>query len=265
MHILITNDDGIGAPGLKALVGALLEHGRDLELSVVAPEGEQSGAAHAVTVRRPVLVAPVDWPGVTVAYAVDGTPVDCVKLSEALLAEKPDLILSGINRGVNLGTDVLYSGTVGAAIEGALLGCRAIALSVANGPAGPRFATAAACALELIDRLRAERDAPQAGRGVPADLLLNVNVPDRPAEQLAGWRVTRLGVRRYREAYHRREDPRGRQYFWIAGTPDDIDRDPRTDAQALAQGYVSLTPLQFDLTRYSALESLADWERRGRP
>lgn len=265
MHILITNDDGIGAPGLKALVGALLRSGRDLRLSIVAPSGEQSGAAHAITVHHPVFVTPVDWADVAAAYAVDGTPVDCVKLSEALLAEKPDLVLSGINRGLNLGTDVLYSGTVAAAIEGALLGCRSIALSVADGPSGPRFATAAACALRLIDRLHAERPGPHGGSGIPADLLLNVNVPDRPAEQIAGWRVTRLGVRRYREAYHRREDPRGRQYFWIAGIPDDLDRDPRTDAQALAEGYVSLTPLQFDLTRYGALESLADWEQLRSP
>jgi len=241
--ILITNDDGYDAPGIHALAGAVEGLGR---VVVSAPDREQSGASHALTLDRPLRVR-------TVAedrYRIDGTPTDCVHLAvDKLCAHLPDLVLSGINRGLNVGDDVTYSGTVAGALEGALLRIPAIAVSTAVPPEGEvDYAQAARIACRVAERVL--RD------GLETGTLLNVNVPHGPAK---GIRVTRQGTREYRATAVERTDPSGRPYYWI----DDIDMtptgEPDGDHHAAAEGYVSISPLHTNMTHERSLESLADW------
>lgn len=250
MHILVTNDDGIHAPGLRVLVGELTRLGR---VTVVAPDRERSGAGHAITVQNPLRVTPVEWEGGVVAHAVDGTPADCIKLGlDALVEGECDAVVSGINRGPNLGTDVIYSGTVSGAREGYLHGLPAIAASLDS----------------LTNREEAYLPAARLTRLLLAELLgsgprpvplLNVNIP---AGEIRGVRITRLGVRKYRNVFHRREDPRGRVYYWLAGEAVDLDQGPDTDARALREGYASVTPLRLDLTDAEVASRLRVWETR---
>lgn len=250
MFILVTNDDGVHAEGIRQLVNVLR---RRHEVVVVAPDRERSGVGHGITVWEPLWVQELTLEGGVQAFAVSGTPADCVKIAiDALLDRRPDLVISGVNDGANLGTDVLYSGTVSAAIEGAIMGCRSVAVSL-NGTDSSGYAFAAEVA-EMIGRRLVESD-------FSSELLLNVNVPCIPREEVRGIRVTRLGVRRYQEVFHRREDPRGRAYYWLAGYPVDVDGDDEsTDAAALKAGWISLTPLHYDLTTFGALDDLAAWD-----
>jgi len=250
VRILLTNDDGVRSPGLAALVAQLAA---SHEVTVVAPDREQSGVGHGITVRDPLRVHRVDLGGGCDAFAVSGTPADCVKIAfDALLDCPPDLVISGVNDGVNLGTDVLYSGTVAAAIEGCLYGAQAIAVSL-DGRHAEGFAYAARIAEALALRL--------AENGLPPETLLNVNVPKGAPGAVKGVRLTRLGRRRYRNVFDRRSDPRGREYYWLAGEPVDLEiGDVTTDAAALQGGYVSITPIRVDMTYLEGLDQLKRWE-----
>lgn len=243
-RILITNDDGVYSEGLRLLARALAPLG---EVTVVAPDREQSATGHSLTLGRPLRMQKIEenW------YAVDGTPTDCVNLAVLWLlrATKPDLIVSGINFGLNLGDDVTYSGTVSATFEGTLLGIPSLAFSqeIAEGYS---FERAAAFAGRFVAELLSETLRP--------DLLLNVNLP---AGELQGLSFTRLGKRVYQQVVVEKEDPRGRKYYWIAGTPE-WQSESGTDHAAVAAGRVSVTPLHLDLTDYRGLEGHGDLRAR---
>lgn len=253
MRILVSNDDGIHARGLRILVESVKELG---EVFVVAPDRERSATGHSITVHRPLRVKKTRIPGIEVeSWAVDGTPADCVKLAiEDLLIEPPGLVISGINQGPNLGTDVLYSGTVSAAVEGALNGFPSVAVSLAS-YCYQDFSQAGAFIQKFIPQL-VKTILPQ--MNVPGNLLLNINIPGtgRPL----GVKVTRLGNRRYVNIFEKRVDPRGRIYYWMAGEPLDTEEGAEngcgTDVQAVKDNYISVTPLQLDLTDYASLERL---------
>jgi len=244
MKILLSNDDGYQAPGLVCLANALSSVA---EITVVAPERDRSGASNSLTLVRPLRAETAENGFVR----VDGTPTDCVHLAiTGLLEEEPDMVVSGINAGANLGDDILYSGTVAAAMEGRFLGFPAIAVSMTEHE--PRhFDTAARVIKDLLKRL--ER-AP-----LPSDTILNVNVPDLAWEDLQGYQATRLGHRHKAEPVVRDSDPRGRTIYWVGPAGPEQDAGPGTDFYAIRTGYVSITPLQIDLTRYDKLEYLADW------
>ena len=242
--LLVTNDDGIEAAGLAALAAAVAHLGR---VVVVAPDRERSAAGHALTLRRPLRVRSrgSDW------HEVDGTPTDCVHLGVFNLTgdRPPRLVLSGINRGANVGDDVTYSGTVAAALEGTLLHIPSIAFSVERDAEGrAAFGPAAAIAARVVEKALE--------RGIPAGVLLNVNVPQGEPR---GIRITRQGARTYRAAAIRRLDPSGRPYFWIAGADTTPADDPDADHVAVREGYVSITPLHADMTHDPSRGVLAGW------
>lgn len=244
MRILLSNDDGYQSPGIACLARHLAPLG---EIHVVAPERDRSGASNSLTLNHPLRPGRADNGFVF----VDGTPTDCVHLAiTGLLVEEPDLVVSGINAGANLGDDVLYSGTVAAAMEGRYLGLPAIAVSLA-GDRCSHYDTAAQVVLNLIANLRVA--------AIPPDTILNVNVPDLPRERLAGIRVTRLGHRHKSEPVVRSRDPRGREIFWVGPAGAEQDAGPGTDFHALGEGFVSVTPLHVDLTRYSAMADVQRW------
>ena len=244
MRILISNDDGYQAPGLLCLADALRELA---EVIVVAPDRDRSGASNSLSLKNPLYVTPHAH-GV---YSVEGTPTDCVHVAlTGLLEREPDIVVSGINAGPNLGDDVIYSGTVAAAMEGRFLGLPAIALSQASFQ--PRhFATAARIAVWLVRRLQTQP--------LPADIILNVNVPDRPWEALAGIQATRLGHRHKAEPVIKSVDPRNRPIYWIGPAGPEQEAGPGTDFHAVRAGYVSITPLHVDLTRHRAIDALSQW------
>jgi 5'-nucleotidase len=244
--ILVANDDGIDAPGILALAKILSDLG---EVCVVAPDREQSAKSHAISLDRPLRVEERQ-PG---WWAVDGTPADCVYLGLLhLLQRRPALVASGINRGYNLGSDFFYSGTVAAAVEGAIRGIPAFAISLERGPTdglepAARFAHAIAKAI--------------LSEGLPPKTLLNVNVPNRGP--LRGYRWTRLGERAYRDQVEVRTDLRGQRYFWIGGPELDVVDAPGSDGAAVRTHAVSITPLDLDLTSHGLLESLPGWRLPG--
>lgn len=244
MRILLSNDDGYFAPGLAALAEALKPLG---EITVVAPERDRSGASNSLTLDRPLTVRR----SANGFLFVNGTPTDCVHLAvTGLLDHLPDMVVSGINHGSNMGDDTIYSGTVAAATEGFLLGIPSIAVSLA-GRAGAHFETAGRVAADLVRRH-------QAGATIDP-YLLNVNVPDVPAAQLGGTEVTRLGKRHKAEAVIRSTTPRGDVVYWVGAAGDAADAGPGTDFHAIGAGRVSVTPLQMDLTRYAQLDALRAW------
>ena len=244
MHILISNDDGYQAPGIRALAAAL---GNIARVTVVAPDRDRSGASNSLTLDNPIRARRMD-DGVT---CVDGTPTDCVHLAiTGLLDTEPDMVIAGINAGANLGDDVLYSGTVAAAMEGRFLGLPAIAVSLAS-EKPEHYETAAGVALELVQRL-------QSG-SLPADTILNVNVPDVAPDQVKGMQATRLGHRHKSEPVVPMEDPRGRPVYWVGPAGLEQDAGPGTDFHAVRSDHVSVTPLDVDLTRYTALEQVGNW------
>jgi len=245
MRVLLSNDDGIEAPGITALRRTLED--LDWEVYVAAPDRERSATGHGITVHRPLRIRELNWKENSRGWAVDGTPADCVKLAlETFLPGPPDLVISGINRGANLGTDVLYSGTVSAAFEGMINGYTSLAVSL-TAYDDPDFAPAAAFVRRFL--LHMPR--------LPGCAMLNINIP--PGEP-RGIRITRLGRRRYVNVFHRRTDPRGRTYFWMAGDIEDAGNGPDTDVAAVADGFVSITPLHCDLTDYGLMDALRELE-----
>lgn len=246
MKILISNDDGYRADGLLALTKALEPLA---DITVVAPDRNRSGASNSLTLDVPLRVFQYDK---NRYFVGNGTPTDCVHLAiSGLFDFEHDMVVSGINDGANLGDDVLYSGTVAAAVEGRFLGLPAIAISLVIQPgSGLHFDTAARVASELV--MRVQRSPLQAA-------ILNVNVPDLPYEQIKGFEVTRLGNRHRSARIVRSEDPRGRPVYWVGPAGQGQDAGPGTDFHAVANGYVSVTPLQVDLTRHSMLEDMRAW------
>ncbi len=244
MKILVSNDDGYRARGLRALARELADIA---EVTVVAPDRNRSGASNSLTLEFPLRMRK-EAEGV---FSVNGTPTDCVHLAiTGVFEDEPDMVVSGVNNGANLGDDVLYSGTVAAAMEGRFLGLPALAVSQVGEPVR-HFETGARVARELVERLLRGR--------LPADTILNVNVPDVPYEALQGFRATRLGHRHRAEAVHKELDPRNRPIYWIGPAGPEQDAGPGTDFEAVNSGYVSVTPLQVDLTRYVAIDQVAGW------
>ncbi len=253
-HILVTNDDGVDAPGLLALVHGLASAGR---LTVLAPDKNWSASGHVKTMHRPLRVREARLSDGTAALAADGAPSDCVALAVLGLVEGPiDLVVSGINPHANVGHDVTYSGTVTAAMEAAISGLAAMAVSLdtPENSHGERDYASAARVAALLARQVLDR-------GLPPGVLLNVNVPSRPLAALRGLTFTRQGLRLYRDALVRREDPRGRPYYWIGGEAPTGVEEEGTDFWALAQGFVSVTPLQLDLTAHAHLQTFEAWDR----
>lgn len=244
MRILISNDDGYRAQGLACLAGVL----RGLaDIDVVVPDRDRSGASNSLTLENPIRATRLE----NGFIRVNGTPTDCVHLAiTGLLETEPDMVIAGINAGANLGDDVLYSGTVAAAMEGRFLGCPAMAVSLA-GSRCEHFETAARVAALMVRHLQ---EAP-----LPADFILNVNVPDVHWEALAGFQATRLGHRHKAEPVIKDTDPRGRPIYWVGPSGPEQDAGPGTDFHAVRHDYVSVTPLQVDLTRHSALDLTARW------
>ena len=246
MHILVSNDDGYQAPGLLCLAAAL---GELAEVTVVAPDRDRSGASNSLSLKNPLYATRHD----NGFYSVEGTPTDCVHLAiTGLLEPEPDMVVSGVNHGPNLGDDVIYSGTVAAAMEGRFFFFFAIAVSQ-DSFQPQHLATAARVAVWLVQQLRE--------RPLPPDTILNVNVPDQPWEQLAGFQATRLGHRHKSAPVIKSADPRGRTIYWIGPSGPEQDAGPGTDFHALRAGYVSITPLHVDLTRHRAIDPLAAWLR----
>jgi len=255
MHILVTNDDGVNAPGLLALAQAMQPLG---EVSVVAPDHNWSASGHVKTLHRPLRVNKTVLADGTPALATDGAPSDCVALAVLGILPKPvDLIVSGVNPYANVGNDVTYSGTVTAAMEGAIWGLPSVAFSLdthENGATLYYYDTAAAIAARIIDTVQKN--------GLPQNVLLNVNIPNLPASEIQGSQVTRLGLRIYRDMLVSREDPRGRPYYWIGGDAPTGVPEEGTDIGALAANIVSICPIQLDLTAHRCLETVRGWDWR---
>lgn len=246
MDILLSNDDGINAPGINRLREALATVGNVI---TVAPDQDCSGVSNSLTLRNPLrLTRHADK-----VYSVNGTPTDCVHLGLGLYADDPDMVISGINAGANMGDDVLYSGTVAAAMEGRFLGYPALAVSLASLSRGAvtHYDTAARAVLQLLQHVQAYPD--------KSNMILNINVPDVPWEDVCGFCVTRLGSRHRSEPVIRAEDPRGKEIFWIGPPGDAADAGEGTDFHAVQSGYVSVTPIHADLTRHRALAETARW------
>jgi len=243
--ILLTNDDGIFAPGLAALRDALSQVD---DVVVVAPDIERSGAAHSITVHLPLRVRKINWDQHHLGYAVSGSPADCVKIAvRELLERTPDFVISGINYGGNVGINVLYSGTVAGALEGAMFALPSMACSLEYTEEANFHAAA-----EIVCKIYAHFKQ----REIPPGTLLNVNIPAIPPDRLKGVRITRMSRSVYNEKFDKRYDPRGDAYYWIDGYFKDTDSVEGTDAYAVANGYVSVTPLHYDLTDYKLLQAL---------
>jgi len=245
MRILVTNDDGIHAPGINALAEAMRALG---EVAVVAPDRERSAVGHALTLHHPLRAREIG-PNI---YAVDGTPTDCVNMGiHSLLPERPDIVVSGINRGANMGDDVTYSGTVSAAMEATLMGIPAFAVSLATLEEEGNYEAAANWAVKIASEIYQRR--------LPPDTFLNVNVPDLPLEAILPPLVTSQGKRNYEGMIVDKIDPRGRKYYWIGnGTMQFLDIEG-TDYHAVKRGHISITPLHLDLTNYASFNDLRTW------
>jgi 5'-nucleotidase len=252
VRILVCNDDGIAAPGLAALAEALREVG---DVTVVAPDRQQSAVGHAITMNRPLRVVAHHVEGTFFGHAVEGTPADAVKLAvKCLMERKPDLVVSGINHGSNTAVNILYSGTVSAATEGTILGIPSIAVSLTTyGEADFRYAGRVAVRLART----------VIARGLPPGVLLNVNVPALPEEEIRGMKVTRQGESSWDDTFDVRRDPANREYYWLTGEMRITDTDPETDQVAIRDGYVSVTPIRYDLTDRGMLEVLRGWGVEG--
>lgn len=240
----MSNDDGYRAVGLARLVEALKTVS---EISVVVPDRNRSGASNSLTLENPIRAAELDNGFVR----VNGTPTDCVHLAiTGLLDIEPDMVISGINAGANLGDDTLYSGTVAAAVEGRFLGYPAIAVSLAGSDL-VHYESAAKVVVRLLEHLKCNE--------LASDMILNVNIPDLPFEQLAGIQVTRLGHRHRAEPVVKARDPRGRRIYWIGESGAELDAGPGTDFYAINNGFVSITPMHVDLTHYRVMDQMRDW------
>jgi 5'-nucleotidase len=244
--ILVTNDDGVYSPGIQVLAKRL----REIDtVVIVAPDRERSAAGHSMTLHRPLLIEEVKEG----MYSVNGTPTDCVNIAvKGLLKDVPKLVVSGINKGPNLGDDVTYSGTVAGAIEGILLGIPAFAISLAARE-DFRFAEAAEVAFHTSARIVQD--------GLPAGTFLNINVPNVPMDKIQGTLITRLGKRIYHQMTVERVDPRGKKYYWIGGGEPDWEREEGTDLDAVDRMFVSITPLHLDMTDYASFDRLRSMEK----
>ena len=247
MRVLVSNDDGVDAPGIRILAQGLRNAGH--EVLIVAPDRDRSGASNSLTLDAPVRVVQQE----ATVWRVYGTPTACVHVAiTGMHEDEPDIVVSGINNTANLGDDVIYSGTVAAAMEGRFLGLPAVAMSLATADHhGRHYETAARAAVEIVARLAADP--------LPADTILNVNVPDLPWDEVAGFEVARLGNRHRAEPCIAQQDPRGRDWWWIGPAGAEHDSGPGTDFQAVRSGHISITPIHVDLTRYQALEQVASW------
>ena len=250
MNILVTNDDGIEALGIKALVEALKGKGN---IYVVAPNTQKSACGHGISINIPVMIKEIEFEGAVKAWSISGTPADCVKLAiSQLIDEKVDMVFSGINQGGNLGTDILYSGTVSGAVEGLLFGVPSVAISL-----GDYFATdysnCKKIVVKVCDYMMKQDLEPQT--------LLNVNIPNIQEEEMKGIKITPLGVREYTESFRKYETPRGGSYYWYSGEvkkSEDLELD--TDVVAVDKGYVSVTPVHYDLTNYKIIDNVRKWD-----
>ncbi|MDF2592328.1 MAG: stationary-phase survival protein SurE [Clostridia bacterium] len=250
MKILISNDDGIHATGIKALALAMQELG---EVYVIAPERNKSATGHAVTMHTPLRSKKMDIFGEKIkAWWVNGTPADCIKLGvENLMKVKPDLIVSGINMGENLGTDVIYSGTVSAAVEGAIFGIPAIAFSYEDHDATDMTAVGMA-AKEICKQILSH--------GIPKDHIFNVNIPKfNSIEEIRGIKTCKLGIKIYKNNFEVRKDPNGNDYYWLAGELIEMPEDIDTDIYAVKNKYISITPIDIDMTDYSLMSEVKSW------
>ena len=260
LKLLISNDDGIFSLGVRTLANTLAQIGH--EVTVVCPNRERSATGHGLTLHQPIRAEQVEdiFHPTVVAWSCSGTPADCVKFAlSAVMKTRPDLVLSGINHGPNLGTDVLYSGTVSAAMEGVLEGINSIAFSLASFTSH-EFETAANFALNLIEQVATKKP--------PQPMLLSVNIPPLPESEIAGVLVTRQGLRRYIENFQKRFDPRGKSYYWLIGEiiedieqPENPNLPPHilTDVQAIRDRYITITPLQYNLTDAVIVKYLYQW------
>jgi 5'-nucleotidase len=243
MKILLSNDDGVYAEGIRALATELADLA---EIIIVAPDRNRSGASNSLTLEQPIRVTEIE-PNV---YSVQGTPTDCVHyaLNELLQGALPDLVLSGINHGANLGDDVLYSGTVAAAMEGHFLGVQSIAFSLAG---NQHFATAAKIARRIVEQ--------HLLKSIPTNRLLNINIPDLPIDDIKGTIVTRLGARHHAESMIKQQDPRGHDVYWLGPPGKEQDAGQGTDFYAVVHQCISITPMQVDLTAHESIGSMEDW------
>lgn len=246
--ILVSNDDGVDAPGIYALVQELKKIG---DVTVVAPDKQQSAVGHAITMNFPLRTKEFKKDGVFFGYAVEGTPADSVKLAvKALLKKKPDLLISGVNHGANTAISIIYSGTVSAATEGTILGIPSIAVSLTTyGP--PDFRYAAKFARKLAELVLK--------KGLPEGTLLNVNVPALPEKDIKGVVVTRQGRAVWNDTFDIRRDPANKEYYWLTGALEESDNGLEFDQSAITQNYVSVTPIHYDLTDYKMLEVMEHW------
>ena len=249
MRILVSNDDGIDSAGIAALANELKKIG---EVTVVAPRTEQSAVGHAITMKIPLRITEYYKNGDFFGYAVDGTPADCIKIGiRNIMKTPPDVVLSGINHGSNAAINIIYSGTVSAAREAAIMDVPSLAISVASHEV-TKFDYAAKVARELTN-LVAKRD-------LPKGTLLNVNVPDLPEEQIEGILLTQQGKSKWDDIYEERCDPYGKKYYWLTGNLIETDKELLTDQFAIRNSYVSVTPIHFDLTDYKTYESMKSWK-----
>jgi len=249
MRILVSNDDGIHAPGIKALVAELK---KKHEVTVVAPEYEQSAVGHAITIANPLRVQEVYDNKDFFGYAINGTPADCIKIAiKSILDFEPDLVVSGINLGGNYAKNIIYSGTVSAATEGCILGIRSIAFSL-NTFINPDFSPSAQFALEMLDKVKDIE--------LPDDVLLNINVPAVKKCEIVGVKVVKQGKSRFIEDFDKRKDPRGNYYYWMAGEMETGENDLETDYWYIKENYITITPIKHDLTDYLTLETIKHFE-----
>lgn len=250
MNILITNDDGINAIGINVLAKSLSKIGK---VTVIAPDRERSATGHAITMHQPLRVERVCNFGDDIeAWSISGTPSDCVKLGiESIMNKKPDIVVSGVNNGANLGTDVIYSGTVSAAIEGAIHGVPSFAFSVLRNKGEINYEGVKRYSCKIIKSFISNQ--------TTRPIILNINFPSILSEEIKGIRITELGIRQYSNSFVKREDPMGRNYYWLAGQLIELENNKESDVNAVEEGYISVTPLHFDLTDYKLVKQMKDW------
>lgn len=249
--ILVTNDDGVSAPGIRALIEVAKQLG---DVCVVAPDSPQSGMSHAITIGNTLYCNPVDLsdPKVQI-YSTSGTPVDCVKLAMSKILERtPDLCISGINHGSNSSINVIYSGTMSAAIEAGTLGIPAIGFSLLDYALEANFEPSKAYIKQICEQALLN--------GIPENTVLNVNIPKLPKEEIKGVKVCRQANAKWLESFEKRTNPQGKDYYWLTGNFVNLDEGEDTDEWALENGYISIVPVQFDLTAYTALEAINKWD-----
>lgn len=253
MHLLLTNDDGIYAPGIAALKQNIQDLGH---VTVVAPDVEQSGVGHSITFSHPLRVREVQANNQRIGYGVNGSPADCVKLAiYEVMEQRPDVVISGINMGSNVGIHILYSGTVAAAVEAAIMGYPSIAVSFEISGRYDDIHSAAKIARSVIERILTHK--------LPKGSLLNINIPSIPPDQIKGIKVTRQYAQDFQENFEKRTDPSGRSYYWLLGTDKTRHREEDTDIHAINEGYISITPLRYDLTDYAMQKKIVDWNWKG--